>query len=328
MKKFLKILGILIILIVIFGIGFSYYVKSAFPKVDAPPQLKIDITPERVARGKYLANHVMVCIDCHSTRDWSKFSGPIVPGSEGKGGDMFDESMGFPGTFYARNITPYGIGNWTDGEIFRAITTGVSKSGEPFFPVMPYPYYGKLDKDDILSIIAYIRSLEPVKNDVPESSADFPMSIILRTIPENPQFSTRPDKSDTVAYGKYLTTSAACIECHTQADKGKLLEGLDFAGGREFQFPTGEVLRSANITPDMETGIGKWTKDQFLAKFKQYDNPEAHNIPVKQGQFNTIMPWVMYAGMTPEDLSAIYAYLRTVKPLNNKVEKFSLQGVK
>ncbi len=119
MKKLLKILGVLVILIVIFGIGFTFYVKSAFPKVDAPPQLKVDITPERVARGKYLANHVMVCIDCHSTRDWSKFSGPIVPGTEGKGGDMFDESMGFPGTFYARNITPYGIGNWTDGEVVQ-----------------------------------------------------------------------------------------------------------------------------------------------------------------------------------------------------------------
>ncbi len=328
MKKLLKILGILIILIVIFGVGFTFYIKSAYPKVEAPPQLKIDITPERVARGKYLANHVMVCIDCHSTRDWSKFSGPIVPGTEGKGGDMFDENMGFPGTFYARNITPYGIGNWTDGEVFRAVTTGVSKSGEPFFPVMPYPYYGKLDKEDIISIISYIRSLTIVKNDVPESSADFPMSLILRTIPENPQFSTRPDKSDTVAYGKYMTTSAACIECHTQADKGKLLEGLEFAGGREFMFPTGEVLRSANITPDMESGIGKWTKDMFIAKFKQYDNPEAHNIPVKQGQFNSIMPWTMYAGLTVEDLSAIYSYIRTVKPVSNKVEKFSLQGVK
>ncbi len=211
---------------------------------------------------------------------------------------------------------------------FSAVTTGVSKSGEPFFPVMPYPYYGKLDKEDILSIIAYVRTLVPVKNDVPESSADFPMSIILRTIPENPQFTTRPDKSDTVAYGKYVVTAAGCIECHTQADKGKLLEGMHFAGGREFQFPTGEVVRSGNITPDMETGIGKWTKDMFIAKFKQYDNPEAHNIPVKQGQFNSVMPWTMYAGMTLEDLSAAYAYLRTVKPVSNKVEKFSLAGVK
>ncbi len=327
MKKFLKILGILAIFIVIAAIGISVYIKNAFPKVDPPADMKIEVTQERVARGNYLANHVMVCIDCHSTRDWSKFSGPIVPGTEGKGGDMFDESMGFPGTFYARNITPEGIGSWKDGELFRAITTGVNRDGEPFFPVMPYPYYGKLDKEDIISVIAYIRTLSPVKNEVPESSPSFPMNLILRTIPQNPQFTTRPDKSDTVAYGKYMTTASGCIECHTQADKGKLLEGLEFAGGREFHFPTGEVLRSANITPDDETGIGKWTKEQFLAKFKQYDNPESRNIPAKRGEFNTIMPWTMYAGMEPEDLSAIYAYLRTVRPLNNKVEKFSLQGV-
>ncbi len=328
MKKFLKILGILAIFIVIVGVGITIYMKNAFPKVDSPPEMKVEVSTERVARGKYLANHVMVCIDCHSTRDWSKFSGPIVPGTEGKGGDIFDESMGFPGTFYAKNITPYGIGNWKDGEIYRAITTGVNKDGEPFFPVMPYSYYGKLDKEDIISVIAYLRTLTPVKNDVEESSPSFPMNLILRTIPENPQFTKRPDKSDLAAYGKYLTSSAACIECHTQADKGKLLDGLEFAGGREFQFPTGEVLRSANITPDMETGIGKWTKEQFIARFKQYDNPESHNIPVKPGEFNTIMPWTMYAGMETDDLSAIYEYLRTVKPLSNRVEKFSLQGVK
>jgi mono/diheme cytochrome c family protein len=328
MKKFLRVLGILAIFIVIVGAGITIYLKSAFPKVELPPEMKVDVNPERVARGKYLANHVMVCIDCHSTRDWSKFSGPVVPGTEGKGGELFDESMGFPGTFYSKNITPYGIGNWKDGEIFRAITAGVNKDGEPFFPVMPYPYYSKLDKEDFLSIIAYLRTLAPINYDVPESSPAFPMNLILRTIPENPQFTTRPDKSDIIAYGKYVTSSAACIECHTQADKGKLLEGLEFAGGREFQFPTGEVLRSANITPDDETGIGKWTKEQFIARFKQYDNPESHNITVKPGEFNTVMPWTMYAGMETEDLAAIYEYLRTVKPLSNRVEKFSLQGVK
>jgi len=86
-------------------------------------------------------------------------------------------------------------------------------------------------------------------------------------------------------------------------------------------------VRSANITPDMETGIGKWNKYQFVSKFKQYDNPDAHNIPVKPNDFNTVMPWMMYSGMTEEDLSAIYAYLRTVKPVSNKVVKFSQQGM-
>ena len=327
MKLILKIMGILAIVIIIGAVGFTIYLKSAFPKVDPPPDMKVEITPERVERGKYLANHVMVCIDCHSTRDWSKFAGPITPGTEGKGGEVFDESMGFPGTFISKNITPYGIGKWTDGEIFRAITTGVTKDGDPFFPVMPYPNYGKADKEDIISIIAYIRTLAPIKNDVPESSPKFPMSLILRTIPQNPEFTKRPDKSDTVAYGKYLVNAAACNECHTQSVKGKPIEGMEFAGGFEFNFPNGNVVRSANITPDMETGIGKWTRFQFLSKFKQYDNAEAHNTPVKPNDFNSVMPWMMYSGMTEEDLSAIYAYLRTLKPVSNKVEKFSQQGM-
>jgi hypothetical protein len=327
MKLFLKILGILAIVVVILAIGFTIYMKNAFPKVDPPPDMKVEITPERVERGKYLANHVMVCIDCHSTRDWSKFSGPITPGTEGKGGELFDENMGFPGTFYSKNITPYGIGKWTDGEVFRAITTGVTKDGDPFFPVMPYPNYGRVDKEDILSIMAYIRTLSPIKNDVPESSPNFPMNLIMRTIPQNPHFTTRPYKSDTVAYGKYLVTAASCSECHTQRVKGKPVEGMEFAGGFEFNFPNGNVVRSANITPDMETGIGKWTKFEFLSKFKQFSKPESRIIAVGPNDFNTIMPWTMYGGMTEEDLSAIYAYLRTLKPISNKVVKFSQQGV-
>jgi hypothetical protein len=87
------------------------------------------------------------------------------------------------------------------------------------------------------------------------------------------------------------------------------------------------VVRSANITPDMETGLGKWTKNEFLAKFKQFSTPESRNIPVKPNDFNTVMPWTMYGGMTEEDLSAIYAYLRTLKPISNMVVKFSQQGV-
>jgi hypothetical protein len=87
-------------------------------------------------------------------------------------------------------------------------------------------------------------------------------------------------------------------------------------------------LRSGNITPDNETGIGKWTKDEFINKFKSYDKPEMRNVPVKAGEYNTIMPWTMYGGMTVEDLSAIYSYLRTVKPISNKVEKFSKAGIR
>ena len=81
-------------------------------------------------RGEYLANHVNLCIDCHSKRDHSYWSAPLIPGTLGQGGEAFTQDMGFPGQFYARNISPSHLSNWTDGEIFRTITVGVDKSNE------------------------------------------------------------------------------------------------------------------------------------------------------------------------------------------------------
>ena len=183
MKKFIRIAGRIVLVLVLIIICIVGYIKVALPNVGDAPEIKVDQTAERVARGEYLANNVTVCIDCHSTRDWSKFSGPIVPGTFGKGGELFDQKFGFPGAFYARNITPEGISRYTDGELFRLITTGVTKENTPIFPVMPYHNYGRMDEEDIKSIIAYIRTLKPIKNDVPASVPDFPMSIIINTIP-------------------------------------------------------------------------------------------------------------------------------------------------
>lgn len=109
--------GIVLALILVVGAGLIYFFAS-FPKVGAAPDISIQATPEKIARGKYLANHVSVCIDCHSTRNFDYYSGPIVPGTEGKGGMEFTEAFG---TFRPSNITPAALGNWSDGEIVRAI---------------------------------------------------------------------------------------------------------------------------------------------------------------------------------------------------------------
>jgi len=328
MKKFLKILGILFIILILASTGFYIYLNKAFPKIKPATDMRVDISPERVERGKYLVDHVTGCIGCHSERNFSYFSGPVVPGSEGKGGFIFDESVGLPGAFYSKNITPDGIGSWTDGELFRAVTTGVNKDGKPLFPIMPYLHFGKMDEDDIKCVLAYIRSLKPVQNDVPESKATFPMSLIMRTIPEEANFTKRPDRGNIKEYGKYLVDAGSCIECHTQQSRGKLKEGFEYAGGHEFPVNGGYVVRSSNITPDNETGIGLWSKEQFVNRFKAYDNPQAKTVPVKAGEFNTWMPWTEFAGMNQEDLEAIYAFLKTIPAVRNKVEKFSLAGVK
>lgn len=325
MKKVFKWLGILILLIVILAASGIGYISFFKPDVGDAPDIKVAITPERVQRGDYLANSVMVCMDCHSQRDWSQFSGPLVPGTLGSGGERFDRKMGFPGDFIARNITPHNLGNWTDGEIYRAITTGVSKDGHALFPIMPYQYYGTLDTEDIYSVIAYVRSLPPIENNIEPSKADFPFSVILRTIPVPAKPEPRPATTDVVAHGKYLVRASGCIECHTKVDdKNVILPDVHFAGGREFPLPGG-VIRTPNITPDA-TGIGAWSREQFVGRFKMYVDSNYHSPKLAMTDFNTLMPWTMYGRMTVEDLSAIYAYLRTVKPIKNTVEKFTPGG--
>lgn len=322
MKKFLKVFLILFAVVVFAVASFLTYVKTALPDVGPAPDLKVEITPERIERGSYLANHVAVCMDCHSSRDWSQFSGPIVPGTLGKGGETFDQKFGFPGAFYSKNITPAALENWTDGEIFRAITSGVNKDGKALFPVMPHPSYGKMSEEDIKSIIAYVRTIPAIENEVKESVADFPMNFIINTIPQKPQFREIPAKTDVVKYGEYLITAASCVDCHSMKDKGAFVEGMQYAGGFEFPFPDGSMVRSSNITPDKETGIGKWSKGLFISRFKMYADTSYISPKIAPGQFNSIMPWVMYAGMSEEDLGAIYEYLASLKPVAHKVEKF------
>lgn len=318
MKRFLKWLGILLVIFILLIFAGVIYINTSLPNVGDAPEMTIEVTPERVERGHYLANSVAVCMDCHSTRDWSKFSAPLVEGTLGKGGERFDQTMGFPGVYYSKNITPFNLKDWTDGELFRVITTGVTKSGEPIFPVMPYHYYGRADEEDVKSIIAYIRTLPEIQSEVQESKSDFPFNLIVRTIPKPAELANKPSPADTLAYGAYLTNMAACRECHTKEEKGQLIAGTEFGGGRVFMLPGGKLV-SANISPD-ESGIGDWSREAFIERFKAYADSGYTAPNVGKGDFNTIMPWMMYASMTESDLASIYEYLRTVTPINNNVE--------
>lgn len=321
MRRFFKYLKYLIIIVIVGLAILLTYVKTMLPAVGDPPNLKVAQTPENIARGQYLANHVTVCIDCHSTRDWTKFAGPPIIGTEGKGGEVFDQAMGFPGKYVANNLTPFHLKDWTDGEIFRAITNGVSKDGRALFPIMPYHNFGQLDKKDLEAIIAYIRSLTPIENKTEASHSDFPINFIINTMPQKANLSTMPSKSDVLTYGGYLVKAAGCKNCHTKEENGKVV-GEAFAGGFVFKFPDGSILNSANITPDKKTGIGSWTKEQFISRFQMYADSAYVPIAVKPGDFQTPMPWTMYAGITEEDLAAIYTYLQGLKPVENSITKF------
>lgn len=274
-----------------------------------------------VDRGEYLAHHVAICMDCHSRRDFTKFSLPPAHGTEGIGSSFpFGEAEGIPGEIWAPNITPARLASWTDDEIARAVAHGVNKTGDTLFPIMPYTNFSKMAKDDLYAIVAYLRTLAPSDSTVPPRK----LFISLSSLPPLPEFApeknVRPDSSDKVKYGQYLATIASCGFCHTPMNKdGSPDFSKAFSGGFVFSTPMFKVT-VANITPDSTTGIGSWTEDAFIAKFR--NNASDEMINKDHGRQNTIMPWAVYGKMKEADLRSIYAYLRTVSPVSNKVEKW------
>jgi mono/diheme cytochrome c family protein len=304
----------------------AYFSSCKEKKSEPLADNKEDSLQKVIARGNYLANNVAACIHCHSQRDFNKFSGPVIPGTEGGGGFAFESKIAdfIPGVLYGKNITPdpeTGIGTWTDDEILRAITQGIRKNGDTLFPIMPYTYYNKLAKDDLMSIIAYIRTLKPIKNKVPDRQLMIPISMAYpsRALQASIDGNVRPPQSDIVKYGEYLSTMADCKACHTPFVKGQPDFSRSFAGGNTFNFPTFRVTTS-NISSDSATGLGTWTEERFLTKFTVCREEAGYNF--NPGTQNTVMPISDYAGMTDGDLKAIYAYLKTVKPVVQAVEKY------
>jgi mono/diheme cytochrome c family protein len=311
-----------IILIGMIAVYFS--ACSSEKKESSEPTVNKDSIDKVIARGEYLARNVAGCIDCHSQRDLTKFSAPVVPGTEGGGGFAFIPAFGLPGTFYGKNITPdveSGIGGWTDEEVLRAITQGISKNGDTLFPLMPYPSFNRIAKDDLMSIIAYIRTLKPLKNKVQPRQLLMPIAVAYpgKFLQPSVDGNVRPPENDQVKYGEYLITLAECSNCHTPVspqgpDRSKMYAGNHIFDAGRFK------VASSNITPDSATGLGTWTEERFLNKFTIYRDKS--NYDFVAGKENTLMPLSEYAGMKDEDLKAIYAYLRTVKPISNKVEKY------
>jgi len=281
---------------------------------------KEDSVKNMIARGEYLANHVTVCIDCHSIRDTGRFSMPVVPGTEGGGAAFpFTKAEFVPGAVMPPNITPAALKDWSDDDIIKAITRGINKKGDTLFPIMPYHSYSKLAKSDIQAIVAYIRTLKPIERTTMPRQLEIPSGMLV-TVPDgNLDNNKIPTQAVKLAYGGFVSSAAACAECHTPMGP----QGPDFSkvfsGGTVFENPLFKVA-IANITPDTATGIGAWTEEMFVNRFKNNASDEMQNT--RPGRQNTFMPWSFYGKMKDEDLKAVYAFLRTVKPISNKVEKF------
>jgi mono/diheme cytochrome c family protein len=322
MKTLVKVALGLVAVVVLVAAGGVGYLFAKYPDVPPAEDITVTATPEKIARGEYLARSVAQCVDCHAVRDFTKYAGPVVAGTLGRGGENFGNPATAVRALYSKNITPAAIGHWTDGELIRAMTAGVNKDGEPLFPIMPYPRYARMAREDIEAIVAYIRTLAPLEYTPPARDLAMPLPLIVRTLPTAAEYRATPPRTDRLAYGEYVTNAAACGECHTPMDgQGRPLPGRDFAGGFEFPLPGGGVVRSSNITPDADTGIGTWSEQQFVDKFKAFAGAPPRALTPAEQRENTVMPWMTYSEMTVEDLGAIYTYLRAVKPVISRIKK-------
>jgi mono/diheme cytochrome c family protein len=273
-------------------------------------------TRAQIERGEYLVENVSMCGGCHT---------PFGP----TGFDLTRRLAGgnefIPDALWTANITPdpeTGIGRYTDEQLFKAITQGVghyrkNPNGEPLFAIMPYYVFANMTPDDVYAIIAYLRKgVNPIRNEVPERAP-----FIVPPRPARPlDYSSLPGADDDP--GKYLTSAAGlCIECHTQRvesagppDPAALDPEKYFAGGEEFDIP-GFSVRSANITPDPETGIGEWTREQIVTALVEGENEEGLPLCPPMEQFD---------GLTESDLNAVVNFIRNLPPINNFVEECEL----
>jgi mono/diheme cytochrome c family protein len=319
-KKILLLL--LLVLVVAVGGGLAYlYLRR--PAQAPPLEIKVAATPERLARGKFLFETIGDCSDCHSPRDFSRVGGPEMKDKRASGFVLSSFLNGLPGTVVAPNLTPdpeTGIGLWSDGEKIRAIREGVDRTGRALFPLMPYQGYRSMSDSDVQALVAYLDSLPPIKHSLPPTKLDFPVFLFIKSVPQPAGSVAEPDRGDPLKYGKYLVDLGGCADCHTPMDKGQPIPGKTFAGGQVFSTQAGTVV-TANITPDRDTGIGKWSEPYFEKKFYDYREYAASGPPPLPGpQAFTLMPWLNFSQLPPRDLSAIYAYLRTVPAVRNAVD--------
>lgn len=308
MKKLGKILLIsAVVLCILLAVAISFTIgwrPFIGPKKRALTSRQFERTPERVARGHYIAESLLGCASCHTPRDWSKHGAPALAGM-----DLAGQALAvpdFPGSIAAPNLTPdpeTGSANWTDDQIARAIREGIKHDDSTLFPMMPYDAYRNLSDEDLASVVVYLRSLTAVRNPLPPSKINFPVNLLVRGVPEPVTAPVSgPNLSDRVARGKYFVTLGC--GCHRAVDK------LPYGGGEEFHGPWGNAV-SANITPD-PSGIGYYTEATFITALR--------TGYVGARELSSIMPFGEFKGLSDDDLKAIFAYLQTLAPVKHRVD--------
>ena len=264
---------ILALVAVVAGVGIARYQT----RLDVPvPQIEVQGTPEQIARGEHIAS--VLCVDCHSvSREF-----PMI------GGRDLARDIPLPlGRFVSANLTPGGaIKDWSDGEIFRALRNGVDREGRPL-TVMLTTNVRYMSDDDMLAVIAFLRSQQPVENAIPPEQVSLLGSFLggANLTPQKPAVTApivAPEKAPTAEYGHYLTTFLDCRDCH----------GADLNGGTSQFAPIGPTLRI----------VKGWSQDEFISTLRTGVDPSGHTLSV-------LMPWKASGRMDDTELSALYQYL-------------------
>ena len=313
MKRWLKVLLIVLILIIaVVGVaavkmfGLRTFIGS---RKRALTSRTFERTPERLERGRYLVQG-LGCMFCHAPHDWTKRDAPMTPGMLGAGSVL--PFTDFPGRVAAPNITSdpeTGAGTWTDDMLARAIREGIGHDDRTLFPIMPYQ---EMADEDLASIVVYLRTLPPVRNSAPRTEIIFPVKYLIRNAPRPiTQPIPEPDTSNPVEKGRYLVRTIGCVDCHTPVGPHHdSIPGMEFSGGQVMPGPWGKIA-TANITPD-PSGISYYDEVLFIRSIRTGS--------VGSRELNQAMPWWLLRNLTDQDLAAIFAYLKTLKPVAHRVD--------
>lgn len=263
-----------------------------------------------VAKGQYIFALAGGCA-CHTVPEHT----PHV------GGRAFPIPLG---RVYSTNITPdkeTGLGGWSDQQIFDSMIKGVRPDNTRILPVMPYEAYSGMAVDDLKALIAYLKTLKPVKKSTPPLETWVPFFRSLGTplwLKLFGQFTQPPAQAPKggVERGRYLVDHVAlCGDCHTPRNRlGVPNRSLHLAGASAAIGPLGEEI--PNITPDKETGIGDWSREAIAELLLTGIKPDFDNV---QGLMAELVE-AGYKRMTKEDALAIADYLKSVPPVKNKIK--------
>lgn len=323
MKRFFKIagytLGILIALLLCGATVIHFRGIPHYP-VEMPSavqNLKVPVDSVHVAEGKRIAS--MLCKECHYNPETQKLTGSYRTDIPKEFGEV-----------YSLNIThdkEHGIGNWTDGELYYFLRTGIRPAtGEYVPPFMPK--FPRMSDDDLHAVIAWLRSDDPelqaAPNEYPPNKHNFLVKVLgtfaFGPLPLPKAPIAEPDSADMVALGEYVADGMiGCYGCHS-ADL-KTLNDLEptltpgyMGGGTPMLDLDGKtVVNTANITMDKSTGIGDWTEQEFI---------DAVRFCKKRGGGSLHYPMVPHTALSETEVKAVFAYLKTVPVISNPVERF------